>query len=106
MKVHSLRLSLFQLELLKDTVVGFGENQKMIHLPTESGERVPVPLPIEVLDSLISNIERLGDEGPQTIKCSLGEILDGVQKVELKWGEEENGGNLHYEIRIEDYQVE
>jgi hypothetical protein len=105
LKVHSLRLSLFQLELLRDTVEGFGENKKMIHLPTVTGERVPVPLPIDVLDSLIRHYESSVDGEFQTLEYSFEEVKDGIQQVELKW---DDGAEdfIRYEIQTEDYPTE
>lgn len=104
MVTYTLTLSVAQMGLIRETVAGFEDNQKMIHVPTITGERVAVALPVGVLDELIA---RLGDvDGAVEIDYRT-EPLDeeGHVHVTLTWDKPVEG-RLAYEINEGDFSLE
>jgi hypothetical protein len=102
---QTLNLSLFQLELIRETVTGFGNNKKMIHLPTLNGERIPVPLPLDILELLIDRFRQVEDSSPHPIQYIEGEAGEGKKEITLKWGDHERD-SVQFLINEDEYSLE
>lgn len=105
MAAQTLQLSLFQLELIRDSIAGFDENKKMIHLPTSAGERVPVALPLSILNSLVEDFKHSDENEVQSIIYETQEEVGDLLHVTLRWGTE-HPKSVQYTIHTDEYHLE
>jgi len=68
---YTLKLSPFQIEILIDTVAGFVDNKKLLHLPDHQGKIVSLPLTMEVLQAIKSVMEQKETQDSMEIHIDL-----------------------------------
>lgn len=103
-KRFSVSLSLSQMELLYETIKGFGEHKKMIHLPTAAGAVEEIPLPGEILQKMMAFHEKKGAKDPQPIDIVLQAKAEGETAVRLTWPTWDE--TLEYDVDADEYQKE
>lgn len=71
MKEYQLTLSPFQIEVLLDTVQGFVDNKKLIHMPDHTGAIVALPLTEQMLQDIHKSMKKRELGGQQDILIGL-----------------------------------
>lgn len=73
MTSYTIQLSTLQVEILLETVQAFVENQKLLHLPDQSGEIIGLPLTGPALEKILSYMEENQVTDKQVVKVEVGE---------------------------------
>lgn len=97
---YTLKLSISQILMMRDMLVDIGE-KKMMHVPADNGERVAVPLPVEVLDRLAATLGEDEDE-PQLIQYQCSPMEGGGSTVLLSWRDQ----TLDYIVGEDEYALQ
>jgi hypothetical protein len=100
MMEYILQMSPAQLRLIRDMLVEIGE-KKMMYVPTESGERVAVPLPTEAIDQILLKMD-VSDRESQLIHYTSVEKEGGRTQVRLAWGTH----SLEYTVEDDEYALQ
>lgn len=103
-KDFAVKLSRSQMELLMETVEGFEDHQKLIHLTTLDGDVEDVPLPESMLNRLIHYLKETNIEDARTWTVALRPMEEGTTQVRIV--DREAGAEWDYTVHDDDFQKE
>ncbi|MBO8172869.1 MAG: hypothetical protein H0Z33_13400 [Bacillaceae bacterium] len=98
------RLTLSQLELLKETVESFIEIKKVVHIPSTEGKIVTVPLTPEALDRMIEAFGNQDRDNPITYEFTILPRENDRSAIHIRQGT--SGLDIQYDVADQDFQVE
>ncbi|ERI08094.1 hypothetical protein [Aneurinibacillus aneurinilyticus] len=81
-KTYELSLTPLQIEVLLDSVRGFVDNKKLLHVPVAGGEIVGLPLTEEALAWLLNVCGQVDEK--QSIVVQLASVDDERTKVNVR----------------------
>ncbi|WP_047150341.1 hypothetical protein [Aneurinibacillus tyrosinisolvens] len=98
---YPIALTALQLEILLDTVRGFVDNKKLVHLPAADGGIVGVPLTEEALEWVLDTYQELGIEEKSEMKIHLSPADGG--KTEVTVAHPASDKNLVYYVDLNEF---
>lgn len=98
-QTYALGLSPLQIEVLLDTVRGFVDNKKLLHIPTVNGEVVGLPLTEEALTWMHDTCGQENEK--KDIVVQLRSTADGKTEVVVTCAP--NGETFTYEVQLTEF---
>ena len=94
---YNLKLSPLQVDILMETIAGFVDNMKLLHIPDDQGTIVSLPLTMEVLQDVKSVMDKNESLDPVQIRIDMNQgdlttilkltMLDNVFEYDVKLDE-------------------
>ncbi|WCK54044.1 hypothetical protein PP175_22450 [Aneurinibacillus sp. Ricciae_BoGa-3] len=90
MTEYKLNLTDFQLAILLDTVKGFVDNKKLIHVPVGGGGVAGLPLTQDALEWMLDAYEKAGLEEPAAYTVMVEETQQGPASITIDFAQASN----------------